>query len=73
MKSELIELTYKIKLQPGEKLTLSASLLENLGEGDWLITIKQLTTASESIRNHQAFLNNYVPEDEGLYDEYPAR
>jgi hypothetical protein len=24
----------------------------------------------ESIRNHSAFLNGYIPEDEGLYDDY---
>jgi predicted DNA-binding antitoxin AbrB/MazE fold protein len=24
------------------------------------------------IRNHSAFLSSYAPEDEGLYDDYPA-
>ncbi|NER39152.1 MAG: hypothetical protein F6J93_35235 [Oscillatoria sp. SIO1A7] len=23
-----------------------------------------------AIRNHNAFLNSYAPEDEGLYDDY---
>lgn len=26
-----------------------------------------------SARNHSAFLNSYVPEDEGLYDDATAR
>jgi antitoxin (DNA-binding transcriptional repressor) of toxin-antitoxin stability system len=25
------------------------------------------------MRNHDAFLNGYAPEDEGLYDDYPTR
>jgi len=70
MKSELIKLTYQVKLQPGEKLDLPASLVESVGAGDWSITIEKINTMSESIRNHEAFLNSYVPEDEGLYDDY---
>ena len=75
MKGEAIKLTYKVELLPGEKLTLPASLIESVGEGNWMITIEQLTTttASESTRNHDAFLNSYAPSDEGLYDDYPAR
>jgi hypothetical protein len=26
-----------------------------------------------AIRDHSAFLNGYAPEDEGLYDDAPAR
>ena len=26
--------------------------------------------ATKNIRNHNAFLNGYAPEDEGLYDNY---
>ena len=26
----------------------------------------------EPVRNHDAFLNGYAPEDEGLYDDYLA-
>jgi hypothetical protein len=25
------------------------------------------------VRDHSAFLNSYIPEDEGLYDDGPAR
>jgi hypothetical protein len=28
-------------------------------------------SSSNLIRVHQAFLNSYVPEDEGLYDDCP--
>jgi hypothetical protein len=71
MNSELITLTYEIELQPGEELTLPSALLENVGEGRWLITIQQ--TAKPTTRSHDAFLKGYAPEDEGLYDDYPSR
>jgi predicted DNA-binding antitoxin AbrB/MazE fold protein len=29
-------------------------------------------TAKTPQRDHLAFLNSYAPEDEGLYDAYPA-
>ncbi|MCL1465322.1 hypothetical protein [Argonema galeatum] len=72
MKSELIKLTYQVQLQAGEKLNLPASLVESLGAGDWSITIEKINTMPETIRNHDAFLNSYAPEDEGLYDDYPG-
>jgi hypothetical protein len=28
---------------------------------------------AQSLRDHKAFLNSYVPEDEGLYDDLAAR
>ena len=28
---------------------------------------------AQSVRNHSAFLNSYLPEDEGLYDDTIAR
>jgi len=27
----------------------------------------------QPVRQHDAFLNSYAPEDEGLYDDYPTR
>ncbi|PSO68019.1 MAG: hypothetical protein BRC51_05130 [Cyanobacteria bacterium SW_12_48_29] len=70
MKSEPLKLTYRIELQSGKKLTLPASLVENVGSGDWLITIEQVSpkTSSGNLRSHDAFLNSYAPEDEGLYN-----
>ena len=62
----------KSQLQPGEKLTLPASLVESIGAGDWIVTIEQINTVSERIRNHNAFLHSYALEDEGLYDDYPT-
>ena len=35
--------------------------------------IDQLETMVPTIRQHDAFLNSYAPEDEGLYDDYPTR
>jgi hypothetical protein len=53
------------ELEPGEKLTLPASLIAQVGAGRWLITIQPLAAP---IRSHSAFLGSYTPEDEGLYD-----
>jgi len=70
MKNSPVNLTYEIELEPGEKLTLPASLIDQVGVGRWLITIQPLAAP---IRSHSAFLSSYAPEDEGLYDEYPRK
>ncbi|PSO98928.1 MAG: hypothetical protein BRC48_00800 [Cyanobacteria bacterium QS_9_48_30] len=60
MKSEPLKLTYRVELQSGKKLTLPASLVENFGSGDGLITIEQVSpkTSSGNLRSHDAFLNS---------------
>lgn len=68
----LLNLTYEVDLKPGEKLTLPASLIEAVDAGRWLITIRPcavITMPTMPIRSHNAFLNSYAPEDDGLYDE----
>jgi len=70
MQNSLVNLTYEIELEPGEKLTLPESLIARVNAGRWLITIRPLPALS---RSHSAFLNSYAPEDEGLYDDYPPR
>jgi hypothetical protein len=74
MKANLLNLTYEVELKPGEKLTLPDSLVVGVGEGRWLITIQPMTTGEDfyPVRDHSAFLNSYVAEDEGLYDDDPA-
>ncbi len=69
------QLTCEIELQPGEKFRLPPTLADRVGPGHWLITITPLaaTGTGGSVRDHAAFLNSYVAEDEGLYDDYPAR
>ena len=71
MKSSLINLTYEIEIQSGETLTLPQSLIDQVGEGNWIISIKPKSSQTEEIRIHNAFLNGYAEEDEGLYDDYP--
>ncbi len=34
---------------------------------------ERLVSAPMMLRDHTAFLNGYTPEDEGLYDDGPAR
>jgi len=70
MRNSLVNLTYEIELEPGERLTSPESVIAHIGAGRWLITIQPLPAP---IRRHSAFLNSYVPEDEGLYDDYPPR
>lgn len=70
MKSSLINLTYEIEIRSGETLILPQSLLDQVGEGSWIISIQPKSPQAE-IRVHNAFLNGYTQEDEGLYDDYP--
>jgi hypothetical protein len=75
MSGKVLNLSYEVELQTGEKLSLPDSLLDSIGAGRWVVTIQPVVSTSEApfIRNHQAFLNGYAPEDEGLYDDYPTR
>jgi hypothetical protein len=72
MNTKLINLTYEVELQTGERLILPDSLVESIGKGRWLITIQPLTEekTTQVTRSHNAFLKGYAPEDEGLYDDY---
>jgi hypothetical protein len=69
------QLAFDVELAPGEKLTLPPAVVNNVGPGHWLVTISPFDdgAAGEANRGHSAFLNGYAPEDEGLYDDYPAR
>jgi hypothetical protein len=66
MKDELLNLTYTIELKPGEKLALPPAAVESIGPGRWILNIRP--AGANGIRRHDAFLNSYAPEDEGLYD-----
>mgnify|MGYP003619701893 FL=1 len=75
MKANLLNLTYEVELKPGERLILPESLIVGIGEGRWVVTIQPVVTTEEHyvIRDHSAFLNSYVAEDDGLYDDDSAR
>ena len=73
MKDQLVEMTYEIELQPGEKLTLPRLLAESIGAGRWLLTVQPLGGPLPPVRDHTAFLNGYAPTDEGLYDDNQSR
>ncbi|MBV8886965.1 MAG: hypothetical protein JO235_23635 [Chroococcidiopsidaceae cyanobacterium CP_BM_RX_35] len=72
MKSQPVKLTYEIDLQPGELLALPPELTASIGAGRWLVTIQPVfpSPVPQPAHNHNAFLNSYAPEDEGLYDDY---
>ncbi len=69
MKAQLSRMTFDIELQPGERLSLPAAMIESVGEGRWTITIQPADDFDEAVRDHSAFLNSYSPDDEGLYDD----
>jgi hypothetical protein len=69
MRSQPVNLTYEIDLQPGEMLNLPPELTASIGAGRWLVTIQPVPSLPVT-RNHHAFLNSYAPEDEGIYDDY---
>ena len=75
MKANLLNLTYEVELKAGERLVLPESLIVGVGEGRWVVTIQPIPPTEERyvICDHSAFLNSYVAEDEGLYDDDPAR
>ena len=74
MQSKLPEITYDIQLKPGELLSLPKEAAQIVGPGHWQVTIRPTDVAAteKSVRNHSAFLNSFAPEDDGLYDDYPA-
>ncbi len=74
MKANLLNLTYEVELKAGERLVLPESLIVGVGEGRWVVTIQPVAPAEKHdvIRDHRAFLNSYVAEDEGLYDDDSA-
>jgi len=72
MKDQLIEVAYTVELEAGEKLTLPPNLVETVGPGRWVLTVRPWTgTGTQPTRRHDAFLNGYAPEDEGLYEDLP--
>ncbi len=72
MKSQPVQLSYEIDLEPGEQITLPPELIASIGAGRWLVTIQPIAPdqSAVSVRNHDAFLRSYAPSDEGLYDDY---
>jgi hypothetical protein len=59
-----------VELETGEKLALPPALVESVGPGRWLVTVRRLPDqVSPAVRRRDAFLNGYAAEDEGLYDD----
>lgn len=76
MSSALLNLTYEVELKKGEAFSLPDEMIKQLKPGKWLISIRpseKKMALSKPPRQHQAFLNSYADEDEGLYDDYPKR
>jgi hypothetical protein len=75
MKSDRGIISCQIELRPGEKLVLPDEIQQQVGPGSWVVTIRPADDGEQAalIRDHRAFLNGYVPEDEGLYDGNVAR
>lgn len=71
-KTQVVHITYEIKLLSREKLTLPPSLVESIGAGNGIITIEAKLTVSSIVRRQNAFLQVYASEEEGFYDEYSS-
>jgi hypothetical protein len=74
MNTQVVSLSCEVELLSGETLTLPNEITDRIGMGRWLISINPvpMTQPMEPVRQHDAFLNGYAPEDEGLYDDYLA-
>lgn len=85
MNTQVVSLSCEVELFAGETLTLPEDLTNRIGVGRWLISIApaplpkpeqspgmEIVQIAEPVRQHDAFLNGYAPEDEGLYDDYLA-
>jgi hypothetical protein len=75
MNPQRVNLCCEIELQTGEKLALPDEIVDRIGAGRWLISIVSIVETANlpTTRYHDAFLNSYTSEDEGLYDDYSAR
>ena len=75
MQSTLVNMTYEVELKKGDKFSFPKEAIKQLKTGKWLISIRPASKELEvrPIRGHGAFLNGYVEEDEGLYDDYTRR
>lgn len=71
MSNATLPIECEIELRPGEKLCLPETVTGRVGAGRWLVTV-QPAGSSDATRVHQAFLDAYSPEDEGLYDDAAA-
>lgn len=71
MEEHLVDMSCTVELKPGEKLTLPQTLVEKVGPGRWIVTVRPCPEAvvAVAVRRHGAFLSGYAPEDEGLYDD----
>ena len=73
MNTQVVSLSCEVELLSGETLTLPEEITNRIGVGRWLISIAPAPIPPmEPVRTHDAFLNGYAPEDEGLYDDYLA-
>lgn len=75
MDSKVTEITFDVQLQPGEALSFPPGVPQIVGPGHWLVSIRPADSGSASgpVRSHDAFMNSYAPEDDGLYDDYSSR
>ena len=71
MEDQMNQLAFTVDLGPGEKLALPQTIVESVGPGRWIVTVRPLTedTRLLGVRRHDAFLHGYAREDEGIYDD----
>lgn len=62
----------KVIIKDGEIRIRVPEDLSNKEVNVIIIAEEELQKSADMIRNHNAFLSGYEPEDEGLYDDYPT-
>ncbi len=72
MSKATVRFVCEIEVRPGESLRLPDTLIERVGAGRWLVTIKPIDSV-EPRRGHGAFLAAYATEDDGLYDDVESQ
>ena len=72
MQEQIPDLAFTVELAPGEHLALPPDVVDKVGPGRWIVTIRPWEDTASVVRRHDAFLNGYAPEDEGLYDDLPG-
>ena len=72
-----LNVAYKLMAEDIDRETEAFEWAESLiGDVDridneecWMISIGPIPNSDQAIRQHDAFLNGYAPEDDGLYDD----
>lgn len=74
MKIKARSATYEVEVAPGECLSIPEEVARLFSAGTWIVEVRAKDADSdEVVRDYSALLAAYSGEDDGLYDDVPAR